>query len=324
MGESTLVGWTGRGLVTDMAASAKRILKIEGKTSRTRVVGSSLVVEGGRPTEVAGLLAFLPGVSWIAVGHSSGSIDGIMNDVSRLSKTYLKRGASFSVRAETYDTETKPSDLIGRANSAVLDAVGGARVKEDGPSVRFRVTFDGRRGTAGVETGDGPGGTPTGERGVFCLVSGGMHSSVLAWLALLSGLRVELVHVACGDGALREVARLYAELSHRIDPVALSLRVLEGPATADAIERWAGRTDGKVFAGNHAECIGSSSLALPAMVHSPLYLLPESEFEAVLASLSLGGCEPEATGAKSRGEPLKEKWFGLKRADMHGVLDGLR
>jgi adenylyl- and sulfurtransferase ThiI len=317
------VGWTGSGLIADLDAAARSILEVEGKRAKLRVTGFSLLIEGGRPTEVAGLLAFLPGVSWLAVGRSSRSLSGVMDELTALARVYLKRGGSFAVKAETHAPTTLPSDLIGRANSAVLDAVDGVRVNENAPSTRFRVAFDGRGGTAGVEIAEGPGGTPTGAAEAHCLVSGGIHSSVLAWLALLSGLRVELVHAYVSDGALREVARLYAELSHRVSPAALSLRVLEGRSVGEAIASWAGKTGGQVFSGVHAGRSGSS-LLLPKRVSSPLYLLPEEDYGSVLASLSLKGFDGGSESAEPGRGLLRERRFGGKRADMHGVLDGLR
>ena len=58
---------------------------------------------------------------------------------------------------------------------------------------------------------------PTGGDWVSCLVSGGERSSALAWMAALSGFSLRLVHSRTDEAALRHVARLYSELSFRMD-----------------------------------------------------------------------------------------------------------
>jgi adenylyl- and sulfurtransferase ThiI len=342
LAETTIVGWTGRGKIADLERSVDRILGLDGIHARTRSEGRAVQVEGGRPTKVADLLAGLPGVSWISVGRSSGSIEGVIDEVSKLARVYLgsrkksRKHASFMVKAETSVPEVRPSDLVGRAISAVFDSVPGSRVDEVSPAVTFRLVYgysaggsDG--GAAGVELRSGPGGAPVdvsddGESPVSCLVSGGMHSSVLAWYALLLGHRVEMVHVAVGDEQRREVARLYAELSYRVDPAAVSLRILEGASVPGAITSIARMKRGSpLYAGFHSRCGPSALPRLPTNVVSPLYLLPEEVFSRTLSSLSLKGYSAtEDWSVRGSGRWTREKSFGGKRSDMHGVLDGLR
>lgn len=299
-------------------------MKVEGKRASLKVVSNTIILEGGKPTELALILGDLPGVSWIAVGRRSASVSGIGAEVAELARVYLRRGGTFWVDAEVVGSSSSASELTGRAISSILDAVKGARVKEEDPSVLFKVTSNGRRGTAGVVIAKGPGGVPTCGARVTCLVSGGMHSSVLAWLALLSGLRVELVHAKVSDDSLREVGRLYAELSHRVDPAALSLWVLEGPSIEGTLAGWIRRNEREVLAGIHIGCESAKRSIVPPTARSPLLLLPEEEFRRILASLSLKGHEPDPQAPPQEHATARERYLGGERSDMHGVLDGLR
>jgi hypothetical protein len=153
-----------------------------------------------------------------------------------------------------------------------------------------------------------------------------MHSSVTAWLALLSGFRVELVHVVTSDESLREVARLYAELSHRVDPTSLKLLVLQGAPVDVLVQGWLGSKrsrEKEVFAGNHAGCSKRAFKNAVTEVRSPLFLLPEEKFETCLASLSLRGLPaPNELAGEINGH-IRQMRFGGKRADVSAVLDGL-
>jgi adenylyl- and sulfurtransferase ThiI len=286
------------------------------------VAERTVLVEGGRPTELASILRNLPGVALVAVGRRAASTEAVFEALGNLARTYLKKRTSFAVTAWSGASELSPSDVRGRGTSTVLDAVKGARVKEHDPQVQFTVTLDKSGGTAGVVIGTGPGGIPTGDRWVRCLVSGGMHSSVMAWLALLSGFRVELVHAMVDDESLLRVARLYAELSHRVDPGALVLRVIEGSSIAEALARWSGEAR-ETFVGAHAWSRNRASGATMPGTAAPLYLLPEEDFERNLASLSLRDYDGPKHQARAPGT-FRERFYGGRRADVNAVLDGLR
>lgn len=315
-----------------MRKTVNNVLKLEGVDSEIHAQGAAIRVDGGSPTKVADILTFMPGISWIAIGHYSRSAQGVFDEVARLARIYLKKKGTFAVRAETSSPKILESDIVGRACSVVFDAVPGARVDEDSPSVAFRVALGPSPseggGVAGVEVRKGPGGIPTGGTRGLCLVSGGMHSSVLAWYALLSGIRVELVHVFVNDESLREVARLYGELSHRVDPAAVGLRVIEGVSAREAIRMLLdAREKRPIYAGFHCRCNdGQLVPGLPNEVTSPLYLFPEDEFARELSSLGLRGYDSRETWAPARRgnrRPLERRIQGT-RSDMHGVLDGLR
>ncbi len=118
------------------------------------------------------------------------------------------------------------------------------------PHVRFRVCVEGTKGACGAEIRAGPGGLPTSEEWVSCLVSGGERSSAMAWMAALSGFSLRLVHSRTDEASLRQVARLYSELSFRMDPRCLELVVLDGGKDAYArIGGWLRDHKGAAFAG---------------------------------------------------------------------------
>jgi len=282
---TTIARWTGRGRLEDLADSIAEIMKVEKKRAKVSRLGRTILVDGAEPASVSGLLEGLPGVAWVAVGRSSGSIQGLAAELGRLAKHYVKPSGTFAVRAES-TTGSKPSDLAGAGTSAVLDAVRGARVSESAARTVFRMAFDGRHGVAAVEVGLGAGGAAMGDRVADCLVSGGMHSSALTWAAMLSGYSVRLVHAKTSEESLLAVARLYSELSRRADPRKIGLTILQGEGTRRILSRWSARAGGPVFAGFHAECHGDYQ-RIAKNAESPLYLLPEEEFAKLFSMLGL-------------------------------------
>jgi hypothetical protein len=265
----------------------------------------------------------MPGVSWVAVGWQADSLEEMGQGAARLARVYLRREDRFSVAAESDEAETVASDIAGAVSSAVLGEVKGARMDEGNPRVRFRAVYGRTRGAVGVELRPGPGGTPTGEVDADCFVSGGMHSAVVAWHALLSGFGVRLVHVKVSEESLRAVTKLYAELSNRVDPRRLSLEEMEGGGVLSAFNRRLRGRGGPVFAGFHAEC-GGVPKNVPKWVQAPLLLATEEEFELWHSSLSVGTFVAKEDWLKEERGEGAWKSFGGARTDMHGVLDGLR
>ena len=172
----------------------------------------------------------------------------------------------------------------------------------------------------GVELAPGPGGVPTGNDRASCLVSGGRHSSVLAWQAVLMGYRVRLVHAREDDEALIAVAELYSELSFRSDPRGLSLTVVEGKPDTQALRRLASRGEDPVFAGLTAPRGRATRLSESGAV-SPLYLLSEEWFDSEFKKLGIR--ESKSAMDWGTGKGTKAKSFGGKRAGVSEVLDGL-
>jgi hypothetical protein len=319
---ATVIGWTGEGNLDQLGASISRALlqaKVKGTVKRS---GGSVLVEGPEPAGVTSMFRKMPGVQWIAVGLAASSFKELASASALLAKRYLKRGDRFSVGADVSGGVAE-ADVGGAVASAALEAVKGARIDEQKPKIRFRATYDGSKGAVGVELSDGPGGAPTGTDGATCLTSGGRHSSVLCWMALLSGYRVRMVHAKVDDGSLKAVARLYAELSHRVDPSGLHLDVLGGGDAAPLLKGYMRGAKGPVFGGFHSTCSGFP-VALRGKVGAPLYLLPEESFVREYEGLSLKEYDSELRWGARRDARPKITSFGGIRADINQVLDGLR
>jgi hypothetical protein len=316
----TILGWTGKGRLSDLQSSLEYVLKDNRLRARVNVAGGSVVVVGPEPIGVAGLLGFMPGVSWIAAGMAGRSLRELVDSAGVLARRYLRRGDGFSVLAEGRGGIVS-GDLGGSVTSRMLESVKGARVREDSPKVRFRATFDGRRGVVGVEVKAGVGGVPTGSETATCLVSGGVHSSVVAWMAMLQGFRVRLVHAKTGEESLLAVARLYSELSHRGDPRWLSLEVIEGESASGALGEFA-KSGVQLISGFHR--LGSTARPRIRGVLAPLDLMPEEWFESEFATLGLKPHE-ERTPWDEEGRGIsKTRRFAGRTADVSDVIDGLR
>jgi hypothetical protein len=315
---AALLRWTGRGSLSDLQGSVVHILKERKTKVKVAPIGGSLLLEGGDPVSHCLTFENLPGVAWGAAGYAGDGVKELAKAAEVLARTYLRKGTRFSVQAESTEKGSS-SDLAGAVMASMLEVVKGARASGES-KLRFRAAMDGTEGVVGVEVTEGPGGTPTGDEAVTCLVSGGVHSSVLAWDALVAGYRVRLVHAAAGEGSLRGVAKLYAELSNRVDPRGLSLRVLEGGDPAGMIARYVAVEDGTKFAGFTAG--HKVPPEFRGKVSSPLYLLPEEEYVSKLRGLKLKSVDEKAMWG-TRPADYSERSFGGIAADVSGVLDGL-
>ena len=167
----------------------------------------------------------------------------------------------------------------------------------------------------------GPGGVPTGKEEVVCLVSGGMHSSVTAWEAVLQGFRVKLVHAMNAEGALLAVAGLYSELAHRADPRGLTLEVIEGGPVARALSAYASSSKEPVFAGYAA---GAGVQRRLRNVLAPLYLMPEERFRTEFESLGIRSFDAPQDWNEKTSRRRAVRRFSGRRADVSGVIDGLK
>jgi adenylyl- and sulfurtransferase ThiI len=318
---SSIVRWTGRGDVGHLESSVRYLLRGGGATLQIRRTGGSVVVEGLEPLGVAAVLENTPGVSWVAAGLASLSFKDLLDDSASLARTYLKRGDRFSVEAEGSSGEVKP-DVAGGVTSRILESVKGTRVSQENPGIRFRTAFEGSKGVVGVEVARGPGGIPTGGEGVVSLVSGGKHSSVVTWMALLAGYRIRLVHAKMNHESLLEAARLYAELSHRTDPRGLMLEVVEGESLLGGLAGIVRRSKRPVFGGFHAPG-GPIPGLFRGLLLAPLYLLAEERFDAEFDSLSLKGYDAKMSWGAGRVGETRVRRFGGVTADVSAVIDGL-
>lgn len=263
----------------------------------------------------------MPGVSWIAAGFVGDSAWELEEAAESLAKAYLRRGDRFSVEAEATGGVTA-TDLEGTITSRILGSVRGTRVSES-PKVRFHVASDGPKGVVGVEVRAGAGGVPTGEDMASCLVSGGIHSSVVAWWALLAGFRVRLKHAMVSDDSVLAVARLYSELSNRADPRGLSLEILRGTSVPDMVAQLASGREGEVFSGFHSSG-GAPPGWMRGAVFSPLYLLPEEGYKAEFGSLNIRPFDNVSSWTRRGPSKHTSEKFSGGPADVSAVLDGLR
>ena len=317
---AAILRWTGRGSIADLRGSVEQTLRAHGDRGTVVVVGGSVEVSGSDPLGVAALVRFMPGISWIAAGFAAQSQSGLAEAGAMLAKSYLRRGERFSVGSEGAGSALA-SDVGGMVTAKVLEAVKGARVSES-PRVRFRVAADGRGGVVGVEVSEGVGGVPTGTEEATCLVSGGAHSSVCAWMAALAGYRVKMIHAKAGDQGVLAVARLYSELSNRVDPRGLSLEVLEGGPVGGMLAKRAAKLKGRVFGGFTPGRTPPESLQRVAS--APVYLMPEERFGAVFESLGIKAAIATADWEEERAQGYSVSAFRGGPADVSGVLDGLK
>jgi len=318
---AAVVGWTGRGSMEDLRVSLGGVLGSAGLRGKVAAKGRALIVEGPDPSLVASALGNTPGVEWLAAGVASESLGEVGEASKELARRYMRPGSRFSV-VSSGGEGVAASDISGVVVSAVVEEVRGVRVDEVKPQVVLRATLARSGGAVGVQVSKGPGGVPTGSRKVTCLVSGGMHSSVLCWMALLAGYRVTMVHAKVNEESLRAVARLYGELSRRVDPASVALEVLVGKDPGKIVT-WVGRGKGPpVFAGSHAGC--SNTNWPSARITAPLYLAQEEWFRSQISSLTLKPHESAPVSASGSAPPVETLVFGGVRADVSGVLDGLR
>jgi len=325
---AAIVAWSGNGDFVDLQRSVSSKLLPDGGSITTG--SKSLTVSKSDPVTVARRLAYLPGISWIAVGYDFATPAGCMADLAVLAKKYLRAGSSFGLTAQVEDSSQEEGDILLDGNGALLKSVKGTRIDERKPDVTFRVVMVRDKGAAGVELRRGPGGVPTSKSmKAFCLVSGGYHSAVVAWMSALSGFSLTLVHARADDESLRQVARLYSELSRRLDPSSIGLHVLDGGGSpGDRLASWLDATKGDVMAGIHPECRGRRSRAVlkdyPAVL-MPLLLLQEDEVRAKLQSLGIKvkGVDKAPTLTMSGKTPFVVRHFAGKESDINGVLDGL-
>ncbi|MDG6917218.1 MAG: hypothetical protein JRM85_06475 [Nitrososphaerota archaeon] len=317
---ATIARWTGVGSIADLKSSVGHILEAEGLRGDVERVGDSLIVSGPEPARACSVFRHLPGVSWLAAGYAVHGTAERSSAIAELAGRYLRRGRTFSVQAEV-TIGTPASDLEGALISQILD-VKRARVSSSSPQVMFRAALDDEGGAVGVELSHGPGGVPTGKEGATCLISGGRHSSVMAWQAVLMGYRVRLVHASEGDDSLLAAASLYSELSFRSDPRWLSLLVVGGGEVVEALRNVVPKRRDPVFCGLRAPASGAAWLA-QAGAESPLYLLSEEWFDFEFQKL--GVREWRSAPERSVRGPTKAvvRSFGGRRADVSEVLDGL-
>jgi hypothetical protein len=152
-------------------------------------------------------------------------------------------------------------------------------------------------------------------------------------MAALSGFSLRLVHSRTDEVALRQVGRLYSELSFRMDASCLELVVLEGgESPIGRIGGWLHDHREAAFAGLRPERMGAlTGLAerFPNLA-LPLVLVQDDEVGSIYSSLGLGRA---SAGAKGDGltlkrlearSPYSELKFGGVQADSNTVIDAMK
>ncbi|MDA4116521.1 MAG: hypothetical protein OK442_08210, partial [Thaumarchaeota archaeon] len=309
---------------------ARKLSAGEGETGR---VGDALLVAAEDPVEAARRLALLPGVAWIAVGYRFSGTSAYLSSLTALAGRYLLKGRTFKISAQVAASKRTAGDAVLAGNSELLSSVPGTRVDERKPHVRFRVCIRGAKGACGAEIRSGPGGIPTTKEWVSCLVSGGRRSSALSWMAALSGFSLRLVHSRADEASLRQVARLYSELSFRMDPRCLELVVLGGgDDTYGRIGGWLRDHKEAAFAGlrpRRPDALTGMAERFPNLA-LPLTLVQDDAVEEVYRSLGLGrAAEGHADGgltlkALEAVSPYSARKFGGVQADSNEVIDTLK
>jgi hypothetical protein len=324
---AAIVGWSGYGELSNLEQTVLSKLSL---AAGAVVTGSmSLTVPKADPVAVARRLAYLPGVDWVAVGYEFEGQGGLASKLQLLAKRYLHRDSTFKLTAQVEKGDQEEGDILLDGNGTILKSATGTRVDEKNPDVTFRILQARGRGAVGVQLKEGPRGVPTSRSlRAVCLVSGGYHSAVTAWMAALSGYSVTLLHARADDESLRQVARLYAELSKRVDAASLKLEVLDGAGKpGERLSAWLDSAKGDILAGAHPECRGNSAREVfkrfPSVI-APLLLLQEDEVRRRLDSLGIKvktiDSSPTLTLA-GRKSPYVNRRFGGVEADINGVMD---
>lgn len=324
-----MVGWSGAGDFEDLRRTAAHKLRPEGDTER---LGDVLLVDSEDPVAVARNLSQMPGVAWIAVGQRFKGEEGYLKTLLSLARRYVK-GKPFRISAKVSGSDRSAGDIVLMGNSELLSAIPATKVDEKNALVRFRVSLAGEKGACGVEIRAGPGGMPTRDEWAACLVSGGERSSAMAWMAALSGYSLRLVHSQGDEASLVSVARLYSELSFRMDPRCLELVVLDGGEGVFArLGGWLRDNGEAALAGGRPPRLRDAvdlAAEFPGLL-LPLVLVQDEEVASVYRSLNLGRSKTKAAAQtltvdalKTRG-PYRETRFGGVQADLNRVVDAVR
>ncbi len=258
----------------------------------------------------------LPGIMWTAYGFISKG-ESIIRDAVDLASNFIRKKRSFSVIVAEDNPEF--SDIKMSIEGSILSKFQKKKINEKKPDLTFILSGAGKGYAFGLKLYEGVGGSMQGEEIVTCIVSGGMHSSVVAWLSCLSGKGVRIVHSLASTHSLYSVARLYERLSAMSDPTLVELRVLKGEGREeDVLYSWL-EDNGPAFSGNHVEC---SSKLFSEKVIAPAYILPEEVFAKYLREMRLPNFE-RRVGEGGRYVKYKELSFGGRSANMHEVIDSL-
>jgi hypothetical protein len=156
-------------------------------------------------------------------------------------------------------------------------------------------------------------------------------------MAALAGFSLRLVHSRTDEASLRQVAKLYSELSFRMDPSRLELFVLEGKGDPiGMLGTWLQKkSKDAAFAGlrpGRAETAVRLAEAFPNLI-LPLLLVQDEVVRSLRVSLSLGRRTEASRGPMGSGltlaalkkhAPYTVRRFGGVQADSNAVIDALK
>jgi hypothetical protein len=306
---------TGRG---DYVHAKERIINSTGNKN-VKLKGKVAIIKESNAYE-AYRVSRLPGVKLSAYGFTSDE-KSFLREVLDLASKFLKQKKKFRVLADT-EGESEMIDLKMSVEGSILSNLRDKSIDERKPDVTFIISKAGDDYAFGVKLYDGVGGRIQSENDeVTCLVSGGIHSSVVSWLSCLAGKKVRMVHSFVSTFSLYSVAKLYEVLSSRSDPTLLELVVLKGDGEPqDILCTWLSENKKDVYSGYHVEC--SPDIILDN-VSAPAYILPEEKYALYFKELKLRVFKAKLAKGKISNSKYRQLRFGGKRANMHEVIDNL-
>lgn len=175
-------------------------------------------------------LARLPGIVSVSPAvRTNANMEAIRSAAVNAAKKILISGKTFAVRTRRVGEHTFSSQDVNVAiGSAILKAVPGTRVNLSAPDVGVSIEVRGKNAYVFTEIIEGVGGLPINTQGnVVALFSGGIDSSVAAFLMMKRGCRVFLLFLDSrpyGDKGARKRATAVAKKLAEFDPK-LELRV---------------------------------------------------------------------------------------------------
>jgi hypothetical protein len=305
----TIIQLTGRG---SYASAEERVRNATGNKQVSSI--GDIVFLGDSSVKEAYRASKLPGVEWTASGYMLEGKD-IIKEAMELASNFLREKKKFFIVAKEELSDIK-MDIEGK----ILSSMVGKRIDGKKPDVTFVISKAGKRYAFGVKLYEGVGGCMQSSSKVACLVSGGMHSSVVSWLLCLSGKGLKIVHSFVNTFSLYSVAKLYEKLSSMSDPTLLELRVLKGEGqTEDILFSWIEDNNVEQFSGNHIEC---SEELFSEKIKAGAYTMPEEQYRKYLNYLRLKPFEKRIC-KNGRRVPYKELKFGGVYANMHEIIDSL-
>lgn len=178
---------------------------------------------------VFGITSFSPAV------ECPSEQDEVVKVAGERSRTLLKDGQSFAIRARRNGTHPYSSQQLGAlAGSAVMEANSGRGIRVDlsDPDVEVFIEVRGKRAYVFADKFPGPGGLPMGTQGRVAALLEDDKSAAAAWMMMKRGCRV----IAAGAG---EDAKAAVEMLRSWVP-GLKLHELED-ASLDGLARFARR-----------------------------------------------------------------------------------